>query len=122
MEKFEKITFQVKRKQFTSITLRMDTDILENFLVLSSKSNLSRNFLIEQALSYSLSYTEFINPLPVAKTFQVKKRETESSTFRIDKDILTSFSELSKMTGLSRNKLIERALNYAWRHLEFVDS
>lgn len=53
--------------------------------------------------------------------FRVEKKEYGHITLRINKKVLDKFEDLSTKSNISRNQLIESALIYALKHLDFID-
>lgn len=53
--------------------------------------------------------------------FRVERKEYGHITLRIDKKVLENFDNLSAKSNISRNQLIESALKYALKHLDFID-
>lgn len=55
------------------------------------------------------------------KDLDAKEEPTITMTLRIDRDLRAYYDDLSIKSGRSRNELMNLALKYAIRHLEFMD-
>lgn len=69
--------FRVERKEYGHITLRIDKKVIESFDILSTKSNISRNQLIESGLKYALKHLDFIDD---------EREDSEDSQNQLGKD------------------------------------